>query len=349
LSPPRNGCKNIPPATAKSASSASALAASCPTLSPCAVFSPDGATLVALEDKAAVVFAVSSGEHLARLAIPLRGEDDQSGLTSAAIFSASGAHCWFLDRTGTATRYDTRTWQPLGPPLRHPSAPSAYDFGFTLSADDRWLATFDSPGENGPKAHLQLWDIAAGKALGKPLIAVNGLEGRFLPDQPRVLIAPGRGDATIRELPSLKSSATIRPHDEVEGPSVKISPDGKWLISWGSDRIVCVLDARTGTVKDSQTFHATISQVLLAPDSTGAILAFDNSTFFLQDHHDHYLVRLRFPQAEVAAVHRFTAQQRHAALSPDGRRLLAIVGEADRERLLLFDASTLKTIESPKP
>ncbi len=316
---------------------------------PCAVFSPDGATLVALEAEAAVVFAVSSGERLARLAIPLRGEDSQSGLTAGAIFSASGAHCWLLDRTGVATRYDARTWKPLGSPLRHPSAPSAFDFGFAVSADDRWLATFDSPGENGPKAHLQVWDIATGKAVGKPLVAVNGLAGYFFPDQARILITPARGEATVRELPSLKTSVTIRAHDDVEGPSVKLSPGGQWLLSWGPDRIVRLLDARSGTIKDSQTFHATISQVLLLPDSTGAFLAFDNSAFFLQDHHDHYLVRLRFPQAEVAQVHRFTAQLRHTALSPDGRRLLAIFGETDRERLLLLDAETLQTIEPPRP
>jgi len=316
---------------------------------PCAVFSPNGKVLVALEDEAATVFAVAGGQRLARLAIPLRGEDDQSGLTPAAVFGANDAHCWFLDRTGAVTRYDAQTWQPLGAPLHHPRAPLAYDFGFAVSDDGRWLATFDSPGENGPKAHLQIWDIAKGKALGKPFVAVNGLEGRFIPGQARVFIAPGRGEATIRELPSLKTSAVIRPHDEVEGPSGQISPDGKWLLSWGSDRIVRLLDAANGKVKDSQLFGATITQVLMLPDSSGAILVFDNSAFFLQEHHDHYLVRLRFPETKITHSQRFTTPLRHTALSPDGRGLLVLVGEPDHERLIILDAATLQAIKPPHP
>ena len=40
---------------------------------------------------------------------------------------------------------------------------SAYYLELASSANGRWLVTFDNPGENGPKGHLQVWDAAKGK------------------------------------------------------------------------------------------------------------------------------------------------------------------------------------------
>ena len=50
------------------------------------------------------------------------------------------------------------------------------------------------------------------------------------------MFTSGTGEATVRELPSLKTLFALRPHDDVDGPSAEVSPDGKWLLSWGADR-----------------------------------------------------------------------------------------------------------------
>lgn len=302
-----------------------------------AAFSPDGAQVVMLDDSAAVVVEVESGRRLARIPLALPAADDEPPATPAVRFTADGAQCLLMDRASVVARYDARTWKPAGPALRHPAAPQAYNYGFALSADGRWVATFDGPGENGPKGHLQIWN-AKGQALGKPLSAVNGMEGRFLAGADRLLILPGRGEGRVRALPSAKGYA-IRPHDDIEGPSVAASRDGKWLLSWGSDRSLRLLDAATGAVKGSHSSGTEIAQVVT--DAAGCYVLFDNTAFLLQNHHDFYVVRMEFPDLRITHSRRFTEAVQRMELSPDGGRLLIQLGPSDRERLLFLNAPDL--------
>jgi len=308
---------------------------------PQAVFSPDSASVVIFEEKSAAVFTVASGRRVATL--PLTAGTAEEELSPSAVFTRDGASCFVIDGAGTVTRYDTKTWQPIGKPLRHPAASSAYSYGLAIDAESRWLATFDGPGENGPKGQLQPWDMATGRAVGKPIAAVNGMAGAFLPAANRLLLTPGRGEASVRELPSLKKLFAIRAHDDVDGPGVAFSPDGQWLVSWGSDRMIRIIEAATGAVKDTHVFHSTISEVFLLPDSRGCLAVFDNTAFLAQDHHDHYVVRIPFG-GQIAATLRLTEPLHRTALSPDGRRFLVIAGPTDAERLLFFDATTLKPL-----
>lgn len=309
-----------------------------------AAFSPDGATLVMLDETAAVVVEVQSGRRLATLPLALPAADDEPPVTPAVRFTADGAHCFLMGRAGSVVRYDARTWKPAGPALRHPASPAAYQFGFATSADGRWVATFDGPGENGPKGHLQIWD-AKSQALGKPLSAVNGMEGRFLAGADRLVILPGRGEGRVRALPSAKGYA-IRQHDDIEGPSVEISPDGKWLLSWGSDRSLRLLDAATGAVRGSHSSGAAIAQVVT--EAAGAFVLFDNTAFLLQNHHDFYVVKMDFAELRITHSRRFTEPVQRIALSPDGTRLLIQTGPSDRERLLFLNASDLAPLPAPE-
>jgi WD40 repeat protein len=213
---------------------------------PQAFFSPDDRSVVVFGDKEASVLDTGSGKLIAKIPIPFQLEDPTDA-TASAIFNKSGDKCFLMDPLGTVTAYQTREWKPIGKPMRHPPADSAYEFGFQVSDNGKWIVTFDSPGENGPKGHLQVWDAVANKPLGPLIVATNGLTGRFLPGTDRVLIMPGRGEGTVRELPSMKIVYTIRPHDEVDGPKVDISPDGKWMISWGTDKNIDLLDAKMGS------------------------------------------------------------------------------------------------------
>ena len=307
-----------------------------------ALFSPDGNTVLIFSAKEVAVFNVPDGKRVAALPLTAGPNEDEPG---SAAFAAGGAQCFVMDGSGSVTGYDTREWKPIGKPMKHPLAELAYDFGFKASEDGKWLVTFDSPGENGPKGHLQVWDAAANKPVGKPVVAVNGLTGRFLASN-RILIMPGRGDATVRDLPSMKVAYSLRPHDDVHGPSVDISPDNKWILSWGPNRVLNLYDAATGKLATNQSPAATVSQVMMAPDSSGCFILFENSPFLLQNHHDHYVIKMTFPELTIThSARMLDFVSSISSLSPDGKRLLVIQGTTDQERVVFFDATNLKPLQ----
>ncbi len=305
------------------------------------LFSPDASTLLLFSNKEAVAFDIRSGERRATFPMGANTDDDAKG---SAAFTKDGARCFVMDGSGTVTPHDTKNWKPSGPPMMHPKANAACDYGFSLSDDGKWLATFDDPGENGPKSNLQVWDATTSKTVGKPLVAVNGMTGRFVGIN-RLLILPGRGEAAVRDLPSLKIAYTLRPHDEVDAPNAVISPDGKWILVWGADRGLDLVDAASGKFVHGYQSAARISKVLVMPDSSACCVLFDNSVFFLQGYHDNYLVKLSFPEMEITKTLRILDYVLSVSLSPDGEQIMVQQGETDQERLLFFEAESFKPIE----
>jgi WD40 repeat protein len=305
-----------------------------------ALFSPDGATVIIFKEKEAAVFNVSDGKRIATIALPAGPNEETPGF---AAFTADGTQCFVMDGVGAVSRYDTREWKPSGKPMRHPAAELAYDFEFAISEDGKWLATFDGAGENGPKGNLQIWDAAPGTPLGKPLVAVNGLAARFIGTN-RVLITPSRGEANVRDLPSMKVAYTLRPHDEIDGPRADLSRDRKWLMAWGADRRLDLFDTATGKLATNYPGPATISKVIMMPDSSGCFVVFDNSAFVVQGHYDNYVVKLDFPELNLTESLRSLDFMSNVSLSPDGKRLLVVQGPSEQERVLFFDATTLKPL-----
>ena len=151
-----------------------------------------------------------------------------------------------------------------------------------------------------------------------------------------------RGEATVRDLPSLKKSATIRPHDDVDGPSIAVSPDGKWLLSWGADRTPRLIVAATGAVQESQAYDARIAQVLMLPDSSGCLMVFDNTAFLQQEHHDQYVMKVSFPDLKTTHSLRITEWLNPVVLSPDGRRFLIRSGHSNKEHVTIYETADLK-------
>ncbi|MBA2432992.1 MAG: WD40 repeat domain-containing protein [Chthoniobacterales bacterium] len=309
-----------------------------------ALFSPDGETAIIFGGSEAFVWRVRAGQLLARIPTPAREGEEAP---PAAFFTRDGAHCFVLDRQGTVTRYDAKSWKQSGKPMRHPAAELAYEFAFAATADGKWLATFDHPGENGPKAHLQLWDATANKPLGKPVVAVNGLSAQFLSTSSRVLITPARGDAHLRELPSSKVAYKTRPHDDVDGPATTVTPDEKWILTWGNDNRLDIYNAKTGELASNYLGSARIAQVMFQPDSSFCYVPLDNTAFPNQHLYDHYLVKLTLPKLDVGSVVRIAEYLHRTSLSPDGRRLLAQQGSTDQERIVLYDTATLNEIQWP--
>jgi WD40 repeat protein len=302
-----------------------------------AVFSPDGEVVVIFGEAETGVWRTRTGEALAKFPAP-PGEYEE--VPPSAIFAADGAVCFIMDRQGTVTRYEAQSWKAVGRPMRHPAAEMAYEFGFAASADGKWLATFDHPGENGPKAHLQLWDAAAQKPLGKPAVAVNGFGAEFFGGN-RVLVLPKRGDATVRELPSARTLFKTRPHDDVDGPEGTLTPDGQWVLTWGADRRLDCYDAATGKLSSNHTGSAQISEVVVAPDSSAAFVVFDNSAFPANGFYDHYIARLSLPDLRIAAAARITEPLHRTALSRDGQRILVQHGPSDAEAVTILETATM--------
>lgn len=308
-----------------------------------ALFSPDGASLLIFSDKDVAVFNVSTGKRI--VTIPLKkgtnleessGEDAFAAEPGSAAFAAGGAQCFLIDSRGDVRRYDTKVWKPIGKSMHHPETQYSWQYSFAVSEDGKWLATFDDPGENALKANLQLWDVAAEKPLGEPLVGTNGFTARFLGNN-RVLVIPERAtEAKVFDLPSMSVAYTLgAAHDDVDGPKANISPDGKWLLAWGSDRRFDLFDAATGKLQSQHPGSAPISQVNMATDSSGCYVVFDKTS----------LVKLSFPDLKITQSQPITSGGEFIFFSPNGKLLVMPQGEGDQERLVFFDAATLKPLE----
>ncbi len=153
-----------------------------------------------IRDKGRKIFAVESGELLATIPFRTAAVSEDPDVAASASFTSDGAQCFIMNLGGLvlALRYGDLEGAQCADEASGGTV--RVSFRFAVSKDGRWLATFDNPGENGPKAHLQSWDVTTGKALGKPLVAVNGLSGTFFSTAPRLLVGPGRGEGSVLEL-----------------------------------------------------------------------------------------------------------------------------------------------------
>lgn len=306
------------------------------------LFSPDGETLAVWAEGDVSLWNVRSGNLLARIAVAPRGDDAELG--KSIQFTRNGKHCFIMERPGYVTRYDAQTGKPSGEPMQHPAAESAYGFDFSASADGRWLATSDDPGENGPTAHLQLWDATAAKPVGEHLAAVNGFGVQFLAGLARVLITPARGDAHVRELPGGEVVFTARSHDEVDGPSAAVSADEKWILTWGASRRIDVHDAASGELKSNFSSGEPIAKVLFPADSSTCYVVFDRLVQFVRSYYETYIVKFKLPEMTPVVDLHIPDHLHRVSLSPDGRRILSVQGVTDKERIVIYDASSLQPL-----
>ena len=84
---------------------------------------------------------------------------------------------------------------------------------------------------------------------------------------------------------------------------------------------------------------------MMAPDSSGCFALVDNSAFPDEKHHDFYIIKVSVPEFKVTESLRILENVSSASLSPDGKRIMVQQGEADQDRLLFFDAATLKPLK----
>lgn len=186
--------------------------------------------------------------------------------------------------------------------------------------------------------------MAANKPVGKPVVAVNCVPGRFLGSN-RILVSPCRAEPHVRDLPSMKIAYSLRPHGHIDDLGLEVSPDGKWILVWGPDRILDLVNAASRKLESNRFRSALISKVIIAPDSSAGYVVYDNSAFADQDDHDYYVVKVSFPKLEITDSLRIVDPLSTASLSPDGKRLMVLQGWKDKERLLFYDAANLKPLE----
>ena len=313
-----------------------------------AFFSPDGGTIVFFGKKEASVLEVKTGKWIATIPIPFELEENSDAI-AAAQFVSAGAKCLIMEPHGTVTAYETKGWTQVGKPMKHPPADSAYDFGFEASPDGKWIVTFDGPGENGPKGQLQAWDALTNKTLGDPLSATNGMSGRFLPNQDRVLVQGGRGDASVRNLPSMSVAYVVRMHDDIDGPKIDVFPNGKWLIAWGPDKKVDLIDAVSGDILKSYSSPVSVTGSMIPPDSSICYLEIDHGLGLSTNHWDYYLQRFSVPNLKSTGSIRVADFLHSRSLSSDGRWIMILQGGDTDKRIVIFDAKTMKPIEWSKP
>ena len=211
--------------------------------------SPDSRRLVTIgadnaegrPDSIAVLWELST-ENMASRAVLLRGH---TGPVFGIAFSRDSRWLVTASNDTTARLWDMRAGDPTAAPrvLRgHGGAVSHA----TFTPDGRWLVTgsFDST--------VRLWDVTRENPSDGPTVlrADGSVFGLAVSSDGRWLVVNGEGQATLWDLRATdpaRASTLLKDSDR----RVLLSPDGRWLLTYGSDEDRS-LRARLATSQDPQ-------------------------------------------------------------------------------------------------
>ncbi len=233
-----------------------------------AVFSPDGAEVATTgEDPVARVWDTRTGRLLAEL----RGHTNGVGVP---IFSSDGRLVLTSSDDGTARVWSLDSGQParLGSHGREVSV-----VGF--AADDRLALS------RGADWTARLWDTNARtrvRTIGDPK-RLPVLDAALSPDGGRVLTgAIGRAGvaAMISAVDAGGPVVSLRNPTGGKALSVAFSPDGRLAAGGGTDHVVRIWDATTGTLLHELRGHRReVDRVVFSPDGTrlASVARFDST------------------------------------------------------------------------
>jgi hypothetical protein len=120
-------------------------------------------------------------------------------------------------------------------------------------------------------------------------------------------------------------------------------------MAWGPDKRVELIDGASGKTLETFYSSASITSTLIPSDSSICYLAFENTAFYTPPLYDNYLHRFSIPELKITASIRILAPVSRQSLSPDGRLLMIGQGSDDQERIVLYDATSMKALDWAKP
>lgn len=307
-------------------------------------FTPDDSSLIFFDNQGhAKIFEISSGRLIADLQVTKAIPDWGSPSPTEIIFTNEGKVALILDLNGILYRYNAQTWKEIGPAMAHPNK-NAGHYGMAATENGKHAVTFDHPGENGPSGFMQLWEVKAGKPVGEPMKAVNGLSGKFYDEGKRLLVTPARGETRIVRVPELNVVANSPRHDDVEASFARLTHDEQQIITWGYDSKTWLLESATGKHQGIYSSPARLQRVLVGPEPDYALFVYDNTAF--RSHYDQYIVSISLERMRPTASLRIPDYIHSSILSPDGSSLIVLEGTTDKERIRLFDARSLRELPS---
>ncbi len=279
-----------------------------------AVFSPDGRrVLTACGDGTARIWDATTGAEV----VPALKHQPN---VQQAQFSPDGACIVTAGEDGTARLWDAATGSPLGQPMSHKESILAASF----SPDGRRIVTASFDGS------ARVWDAVTGHALTSPLHLGAGYvvyHAVFSPDGRLVATAAGSmqgKEGFARLWDAATGQPLAQPLAQPLGPSfahnaayvfrVAFSPDGRRVLTAGSDSTAQVWDAATGDRALPPLRHAAPVQfAAYSSDGRWIVTASWDQTARVWDARTGQPVTPALPHKHHVY---------HAAFSPDGRRVV---------------------------
>jgi WD40 repeat protein/tRNA A-37 threonylcarbamoyl transferase component Bud32 len=205
-----------------------------------------------------------------RRLVTLRANLHHDGWAWAVAFSPDGRTALTGGADCVARRWDARTGQPIGQPLRHRHPVWAVSF----SPDGRTILT-GSGNDQVHEGEAQLWEAASGEPLGPPLPHRDEVHGAVFSSDGQRFLTVGDEEVRLWHLEKGKPTSRTLPHPRparrIERLQPRLwavfSPDGKSVLTGGEDGTARLWDAANGAARGEPLRHdGPVTAMAFSPD-----------------------------------------------------------------------------------